>query len=311
MADAVADNEKLAEFLECFDVQLTEIEVIKSIFVGEDELKIENELTIDFMGGILDKGASKNLGSDECSALLKQIGYLKSISLGLKLNKDERVMEVVNLNMTLPIRYPLEPPDVFLSSNGLNREQQGLWNADLVKYVREISNGEQIVYQLIEWLKDTNEGYFKDLSKQVGNDLPASCEGDTKIGADVGSLWLYMHHIYSKNKRKDIINWANDLQLTGFSLPGKPGVVYAEGNAKNIDEYFVRLRRLPWKRISCLQRESYPESSIWKRTFPDFQELSFNAHGGRDYHMDMGKFHLFLKDHNLGDMFAVLFGLKD
>ena len=120
-----------------------------------------------------------------------------------------------------------------------------------------------------------------------------------------------MHHIYNKEKRKNIINWASELQLTGFSLPGKPGVVYVEGNIRDVDEYFIRLRRLSWKRMSCVSRESLNKGSEQARAFNTFEELCFDAHGGRDYHMDMGKFHVFLKEHKLGHMFAMLFGIKE
>ena len=40
--------------------------------------------------------------------------------------------------------------------------------------------------------------------------------------------WVYSHHIYSKVKRKDLQGLASDLRLTGFVLPGKPGVIAVE-----------------------------------------------------------------------------------
>ena len=36
------------------------------------------------------------------------------------------------------------------------------------------------------------------------------------------------HHIYSKIKRKDLQGLASDLNLTGFVMPGKPGVICVE-----------------------------------------------------------------------------------
>ena len=41
-------------------------------------------------------------------------------------------------------------------------------------------------------------------------------------------FWVYSHHIYSKVKRKDLQGLASDLRLTGFVLPGKPGVMCVE-----------------------------------------------------------------------------------
>jgi hypothetical protein len=33
--------------------------------------------------------------------------------------------------------------------------------------------------------------------------------------------WLYFHHIYNKDKKRKIVDWAKDYQLTGFSMTGK------------------------------------------------------------------------------------------
>ena len=35
--------------------------------------------------------------------------------------------------------------------------------------------------------------------------------------------WVYSHHIYSKVKRKNILDLASEFCLTGFCQPGKPG----------------------------------------------------------------------------------------
>lgn len=40
---------------------------------------------------------------------------------------------------------------------------------------------------------------------------------------DVSRFWIYSHHIYSTTKRKTIIELAEQLGLSGFSHPGKPG----------------------------------------------------------------------------------------
>ena len=105
-------------------------------------------------------------------------------------------------------------------------------------------------------------------------------------------MWLYMHHIYNKTKRKNILDWAVENKLTGFSLPGKPGVVCIEGDERDTEEYFSRLRRLNWKKITCRHREN----QINEPQFHDFQEL--------------GEFFQFLVKHDLGGMFKILFGIE-
>ena len=53
-------------------------------------------------------------------------------------------------------------------------------------------------------------------------------------------LWIYSHHIYNKEKRKCILEWAKELDLTGFSMPGKPGVVCVEGIQEHCEDYWQR-----------------------------------------------------------------------
>ena len=55
-------------------------------------------------------------------------------------------------------------------------------------------------------------------------------------------LWIYSHHIYSKVKRRDMLELARDCAVTGFSLPGKPGIICVEGPAASTADW--------WKRVS-------------------------------------------------------------
>ena len=63
-------------------------------------------------------------------------------------------------------------------------------------------------------------------------------------------IWIYSHHIYSVNKRKNIVQWAKELELNGFSKPGKPGVICVEGTQENAQEYLSRLKSLNWQRLT-------------------------------------------------------------
>lgn len=66
---------------------------------------------------------------------------------------------------------------------------------------------------------------------------------------------IWFHHIKSLQKRKDILAWATELRLGGFSKPGFPGVIIAEGAADDVDEYIGRLRALRWQAMSVREQE--------------------------------------------------------
>ena len=319
------EDTNLSDYIDFFETQLTEIETLQCIFMNDGEFAVSDPIDVDRMRTICERYRSEqsereeNTRTDLESALLKQLGYLKCVSIDLQLKigpeSAANTAAVVNVNMALPHKYPKEELKVFISSDSLTRELQGDWNRQLVGYIKENSTGDPMIYQIIEWLRESGDDYLrKSLSFNVSKEKSKTKNWDESNVQNKtlkkGAIWLYMHHIYSKNKRKDIINWADELELTGFSLPGKPGVVYVEGDINNVDEYFSRLKRLQWKRMSCVCRE-INESSDWKRIFGDFQELCFDVSGGRDYHMDMGKFQIFLKELGLGHMFTILFGIKD
>jgi len=40
------------------------------------------------------------------------------------------------------------------------------------------------------------------------------------------------------------------------------------------------------------------------------KEISFEVHGHRNNHMDMGAFYSYLTEHNCGDIFKYLFGIE-
>lgn len=61
----------------------------------------------------------------------------------------------------------------------------------------------------------------------------------------VAAVWF--HHIKSQEKRKHIVGWARNASLRGFSKPGFPGVVVAEGEAALLADYLARLRELRWQ----------------------------------------------------------------
>lgn len=53
---------------------------------------------------------------------------------------------------------------------------------------------------------------------------------------------LWSHHLLATGKRKDIVNWASELQLYGISKPGYPGIIIVEGIEASVDEFVYRIK---------------------------------------------------------------------
>lgn len=168
--------------------------------------------------------------------------------------------------------------------------------------------GEVCLLTVTEWIRENGAGHFPTQTVLESNSTDSDVrESDRHFCR----MWLYMHHIYSKTKRRDILSLASELDLTGFMLPGKPGVVCVEGNVRNTKEFYNILRRWNWKSISCRKREVVPDRDISvQRKITGFQELGLDTHGPRQNHMDMGQFLDYLRHHGLEYMFKTLFGVE-
>jgi hypothetical protein len=77
-------------------------------------------------------------------------------------------------------------------------------------------------------------------------------------------LWIYSHHIYNKCKRKNILEWSKELSLSGFSMPGKPGVVCVEGPQSACEEFWSRFAFTYFKHHvnNCYLKEDYSDVEI-------------------------------------------------
>lgn len=58
---------------------------------------------------------------------------------------------------------------------------------------------------------------------------------------------VWFHHIKSTEKRKNLVAWARELALSGYSKPGFPGILVVEGLAPAVREYLARVRALQWQ----------------------------------------------------------------
>ena len=82
--------------------------------------------------------------------------------------------------------------------------------------------GEAVLVAVVSWLQEQGETLLAPRIEEKA-DIQAVAGPQKML-----RYWVYSHHIYSKVKRKDLQGLASDLRLTGFVLPGKPGVICVE-----------------------------------------------------------------------------------
>lgn len=284
-------------------IQLSEIELLLSMFPCKEELIINDQLAFAELRDYVE-GRANDPPSSRAQFTIQQ-----------RLESANENMVMFSLSCTYPLKYPAVLPEIVVRSSELSRSNQAQLHRDLNAYLNENCCGDVCVLTAIEWLKENASVFFnKDPSPAVKK------QADTPLkGSIFTRLWIYSHHIYNKQKRKNILDWSRELKLTGFSMPGKPGIVCVEGSQIICEEFWARLRQLTWQRILIRHREDIPldnnsvniDAELEKqRRFTGFEETIFDIRGNRGNHMDLGQLYHFLNEKGCGDVFQLYFGIE-
>ncbi|KAF5898574.1 RWD domain-containing protein 2B, partial [Clarias magur] len=205
---------------ESAEAQLAELELLLSMFPSQEELEVEPVAYAELRAYVE--------GTDECPPSTRP-------ELCVKIRTHSGVD--VSLSCTYPSDYPKVLPEIVVRCGELSRAQHVCLVSDLRSYLREsCTAGEVCVLSAVDWLRDHTHEY---LEKNDGADDGTKGATETQSAEIFTRLWIYSHHIYNKTKRKNILEWAKELHLTGFSMPGKPGVVCVEGLQAACEEFWA------------------------------------------------------------------------
>lgn len=282
------------------EMQIAEVEILQSMFPGSQELNIDPSIIHEVVAWV-------NLDCEET----KEQTMPSLIDFTLRMGCGPNMVEVV---VTLPAEYPKYcVPEVYVRSNELSREGQTRINEDIGDFLeQETIPEEPCVVGVISWLQENSESYFvKEQLAQKSNikKVARPSKADKFL-----RFWVYSHHIYSKIKRKNILDLADEFKLTGFCLPGKPGLICVEGNGDMVTDWWAVVRNWNWKKINVkIQEEEEVKSEnecLQKRIFSRFEEIGVVKETLRGNHMDMGEFYKYLEIHDAAWAFKELFGIE-
>lgn len=310
----MAESESENVFLN-FEQQLGEFELLQSMYSAPGEFTVDTPDTLALIRAFINETATSLPRADlRFSVHTKVLFMVEEFSSSENEEQETvvtpqvaRVCKPIQISFQIPQLYPLiSNPMVHVRSNELSRKDEESLNKKLQDFISsDHVLGEPCLLDVIQWTKDNCDSYFS-----LDSDIPV-CSNHTV--PEFCRMWLYMHHIYSKTKRRSILAWAEELELTGFCLPGKPGVVCVEGLSESTSEYYHQLRKMNWKSITCRKRETVECAAVKDIKshckVQGFCELTFDTHGPRGNHMSMGQFYQYLEQHQLGYMFKELFGV--
>ena len=205
----------------------------------------------------------------------------------------------VKLAVTLPSHYPDSEEGrirILWSKYGSGHDKS---LQELISRVARDNAGSICLLQVVSETSDLIESIDRE-QEALKNSVFVGPE--TEINT---RIWYYAHHIYSKGKRTSMLKWSEELCLTGFILPGKPGIICIEGCKSNCREFNSRVRAMNWQLLK-LQHE---ELSIDILKFSSFEELIFDVHGRANTHQDLGQFREYLSSLGMCDIFQILFNI--
>ncbi|XP_068082861.1 RWD domain-containing protein 2A isoform X2 [Anabrus simplex] len=283
----IVDNGNLDEMLR---IQLSELEMLQSMFSNPGEFCVDDYSVIADINEFVD---------GRCNL------YPPRLDFTINLFIDKVKLEVC---VNLPHDYPATEPDIFVRSDKLSRNQQHTLNDDLANYISTLDRGEICICSAISWLQENSSRYIEAKPEPSAVTI---CEEDDNFFT---RYWIYSHHIFSKIKRREILDLANEYNITGFSLPGRPGIICGEGAARDCSEWWQKVKAMNWKRIMCKKKEASKLESATVdslRKFSTFQEISFESgkRKSRDCHMDMGELYRYLAEHQCSYVFKDYFGV--
>ncbi|XP_051840810.1 RWD domain-containing protein 2B [Antechinus flavipes] len=282
------------------EAQLSELELLASMFPDANEFLMHDHLALAELKDYVEMRTTEIPSSKV------------HFTINIKVEISDESMVMFSLSCALPFQYPTVLPEITVRSLSLSRTQQAQLNTDLTAYLQKGYCGEVCILNATEWVKEHASTYIK---REPTSSTITTTNPTYSTDVIFTRLWIYSHHIYNKQKRKYIMEWAKDLSLSGFSMPGKPGVICVEGSQSTCEEFWARLRRLAWKRILIRHREDITfdgthDEMQKQRKFFNFEEKVFDTNGNRGNHMDLGQLYQFLSARGCADIFRIYFGIE-
>lgn len=280
----------MSEIAHCLSQQISELDLLNSMYPNHGEITLSDK-------GILDKINKFLDGNSE---------YVpNNLDFVINLFIDNLKLEVC---VNLPVTYPNEKPDIYIRCNQLNRLQESSLNTELALYITTNHIGEVSLYTAITWLQDNIDTIVKKQNNETVNSTTVESSPEAERFT---RLWIYSHHIYNKKKREEIAKRSKELNLSGFCLPGKPGVICVEGDESACKDWWQDIKSMNWKKIMVRKTETFQSSEKFNnKRFIKFEELHFQS-STCTTHANMSEFSKFMSLNGFSDIFSELFGLHE
>uniref|UniRef100_A0A1I8NMY6 RWD domain-containing protein n=1 Tax=Stomoxys calcitrans TaxID=35570 RepID=A0A1I8NMY6_STOCA len=302
--------EQLDVYKDCISKQLEEIDMLSSIYCSPGEMHIFDPGVITDFNEFLQSPSNENIPK-----------YLKAhmdfnIVLQCSCDAMGKSQSKLEVRVELPHLYPLlENAIVIVHTPLLSKNKELFLKKELENFIETMDTSETYIYQVLSWIQD----HIDELIQMNANEIEDTTKTTAVVGnkndlVDFERLWIYSHHIKSKTKRQEIVKQSRNLDLSGFSRPGKPGIICVEGLKDHTQTFWQIIKGMRWQKITICKVESmrnHREKLDLLRRFEGFKEQLFCEDvENENAVMNMGLFIKYLEAHKSDYMKKELFGIK-
>ena len=153
---------------------------------------------------------------------------------------------LTSITFYIPQHYPtIETLRMSINSSEFTKSWIDRWSDD----VRLFITGGNSCFDIVQYVLTT---YQTMLEGQVTS---SSCchisknDDPTSKNIKLMQVLIYFHHIKSSTKKKEIVDSAHELDLGVLWKEGFPGIIIAEGQFDDVQEYIKRLQKLKWQHM--------------------------------------------------------------
>ncbi|GAA5992151.1 hypothetical protein JCM10908_001791 [Rhodotorula pacifica] len=334
--------------IEALAAQLETVELVQSLFPGEDELVLD-EQTAAFLPTLRDWIEAGDAGADHTTRHPDELALTIQLALD---QQDDLTSFILPLSIRLSLLSPPTSRDPALSlpdgtPAATIRATQPSWMSRSAHDELSASlpaGGEAAFASNVDLLLATID-HIRSMTPSllpIPDETPpasttrkgAGSRGRKRPDADTAAdeqeyrVWFWFPSLSTREKRDDMVNWAPEYELTGFVLAGKPALLCVEGTESNVQAYLSDIKANSWADIPSFQKKvserfrtpllppspDHPTSSsddpTSHRLFTSMDEItSLIPRGGyRGHKPEMGDVRDFLTAKGLGEAFGQVVG---
>ncbi|KAJ3511640.1 hypothetical protein NLJ89_g3980 [Agrocybe chaxingu] len=147
-------------------------------------------------------------------------------------------------------------PLVSVKGDSLSRKEQEWWQSVVEEKKAEVSGSEYPIYELVSLhllplLHETLTTRQEPIHESEDSRLP-------HVGREIYHVLFTSHHLISPNKRRLLQQWSSSLSIVGFAKVGYPGVIYAQGERSNVEEFVSNIKAMQWLALKVRFVEPLP-----------------------------------------------------